>query len=87
MTGAPRNLREVHVDFSEGIVSTWNEAKIRSVLTWVFARGGHMTRMDVALDDQTALVSIARIKQAVDADQAVTRYRGPAYSFLGFGCR
>jgi DNA relaxase NicK len=74
------------VDFSAGIVSTWNEAKIRSVLTWVFARGGHMTRMDVALDDQTALVSIARIKQAVDADQAVTRYRGPAYSFLGFGC-
>jgi hypothetical protein len=87
MTGAPRNLREVDVNFSSRIVSTWNKAKIRSVMTWVFARGGHMTRMDVALDDQTALVLIAHITQAVDADQAVTRYRGTAYSFLGFGCR
>ena len=87
MTGAPRNLREVHVDFSEGIVSTWNEAKIRSVLNLGLCPWGAMTPMDVALDDQAALVSIARIKQAVDADQAVTRYRGPAYSFLGFGCR
>ena len=72
-TGAPRNLKEVHVDLSAGIVSTWNEAKIRSVLTWVFARGGHMTRMDVALDDRKGQVSIAQIKQAVDAGQAVTR--------------
>lgn len=72
-TGAPRNPKEVHVDLSAGIVSTWDESKIRSVLTWVFARGGHVTRMDVALDDREALVSIAQIKQAVDAGQAVTR--------------
>ena len=72
-TGAPRNAKEVHVDLSAGIVSTWDEAKIRSVLTWVFARGGHITRMDVALDDRAAGVSIAQIKQAVDAGQAVTR--------------
>lgn len=73
-TGAPRNPKEVHVDLSAGIVSTWDEAKIRSVLTWVFARGGgHMTRMDVALNDRAARVSIAQVKQAVDAGQAVTR--------------
>jgi len=72
-TGAPRNVKEIHVDLSAGIVSTWDEAKIRSVLTWVFARGGHITRMDVALDDREALVSIAQVKQAVAAGQAVTR--------------
>ena len=72
-TGAPRNAREVHVDLSAGIVSTWEESKIRSVLHWVFKRGGHITRMDVALDDRTGQVSIAQIKQAVDTGQAVTR--------------
>ena len=72
-TGAPRNAKEVHVDLSGGIVSTWDEAKIRLVLAWIFARGGHVTRMDVALDDRAAGVSIAQIKQAVDAGQAVTR--------------
>src|SRR6185295_1305754 len=72
-TGAPRKAHEVHVDLSGVIVSTWDEAKIRSVLTWVFARGGHVTRMDVALDDRAAGVSIAQIKQAMDAGQAVTR--------------
>jgi len=72
-TGAPRSPKEVHVDLSGGIVSTWEEAKIRSVLAWVFTRGGHMTRMDVALDDRAGLVSIAQIKHAVDAGQAVTR--------------
>ena len=60
------------MDLLGGIVSSWDEAKIRSVLTWVFTRGGHITRMDVTLDDRAALVSIAQIKQAVDAGQAVT---------------
>ncbi|MCX5721844.1 MAG: replication initiation factor domain-containing protein [Nitrospirae bacterium] len=72
-TGAHRNAKEVHVDLSAGIVSTWDEAKIRSVLAWIFAREGHITRMDVALDDRAALVSIAQVKQAVGAGQAVTR--------------
>ncbi|MEQ1844671.1 MAG: replication initiation factor domain-containing protein [Nitrospira sp.] len=72
-TGASRSLQEVHVDLSAGIVSTWAEDMIRSVLTWVFTRGGHITRMDVALDDRAAGVSIAQIKQAVEAGQAVTR--------------
>lgn len=71
--GAPRNPKEVHVDLSAGIVSTWEEPKIRNVLAWIFARGGHITRMDVALDDRAGQVSIAQIKQAVDAGQAVTR--------------
>jgi DNA relaxase NicK len=72
-TGAPRSPKEVHVDLSGGMVSTWEEAKIRRVLAWVFTRGGHMTRMDVALDDRARQVSIAQVKHAVDAGQAVTR--------------
>jgi hypothetical protein len=31
-TGAPRSPKEVHVDLSGGMVSTWEEAKIRRVL-------------------------------------------------------
>jgi phage replication initiation protein len=88
-TGAPRNRQEVHVDLSGGIVSSWDEVKIRAVLTWVFTRGGHITRMDVALDDRAALVSIAHIKQAVDAGQAVTRsqkFQVLAGSSLRDGC-
>ncbi|MEO7859991.1 MAG: replication initiation factor domain-containing protein, partial [Nitrospirales bacterium] len=72
-TGTPRNPKEVHVDLSAGIVSTWDEAKIRVVLAWLFARGGHVTRMDVALDDREGLVSIAEVKEAVTSGHAVTR--------------
>ncbi len=72
-TGAPRKAKEIHVDLSAGIVSTWEESKIRTVLAWVFGRGGHITRMDVALEDRAGQVSMAQVKQAVDAGQAVTR--------------
>ena len=72
-TGAPRSSKEIHVDLSAGMVSTWKESKIRTVLAWVFRRGGHITRMDVAVDDRAGLVSIAQVKQAVNAGQAVTR--------------
>ncbi len=72
-TGAPRRLREVHVDLSAGIVSSWGEDTVKTVLQWVFTHGGHVTRLDIALDDREASVSIAQIKQAVDAGHAVTR--------------
>src|SRR5512137_2285790 len=61
-TGAHRNPKEIHVDLSAGIVSTWDEAKIRTVLNWVFTVAGHITRMDVALDDRTASVPVAQVK-------------------------
>jgi DNA relaxase NicK len=72
-TGAHRNPKEVHVDLSGGIVSTWEEATVRTVLAWVFAKQGHVTRMDVALDDRTASVPVEQIRRAVDAGQVVTR--------------
>jgi len=72
-TGAHRNPKEVHVDLSGGIVSTWDETKVRTVLAWVFAKQGHVTRMDVALDDRMASVSVEQIRRAVEAGQAVTR--------------
>lgn len=72
-TGAPRNLREVHVDLSAGIVSSWNEDKIKAVLQWIFLQSGHLTRLDIALDDRDATVSVAQVRQAVEAGQAVTR--------------
>jgi DNA relaxase NicK len=72
-SGAPRKPREVHVDLSGGIVSQWDEAKLKDVLGWIVAQRGHVTRIDVALDDREATVAVATIKDAVDAGQAVTR--------------
>lgn len=72
-TGAHRNPKEVHVDLSAGIVSTWEEAKVHTVLHWIFSKQGHVTRMDVALDDRSPLVSVEQVRQAVQAGQAVTR--------------
>src|SRR5512134_1218160 len=72
-TGAHRNGNEIHVDLSGGIVSTWDEAAIVRVLSWIFARGGHITRMDIALDDRQATVPVDTVRQAFDAGQAVTR--------------
>src|SRR5436853_1313302 len=72
-TGAPRRPREIHVDLSAGIVATWSSEKVREVLRWVFNHGGHVTRVDTALDDREALVSVRQVKEAVDAGQAVTR--------------
>jgi phage replication initiation protein len=37
-TGAPRNPKEVHVDLSAGIVSQWDETKLKSMLAWIFPR-------------------------------------------------
>lgn len=72
-TGAHRNTKEVHVDLSGGIVSTWTEHKVRDVLQWIFSKQGHITRMDVALDDRQASVSVEQVHKAFEAGQAVTR--------------
>ncbi len=72
-TGAYRNPREVHVDLSGGIVAQWEEATVKELLTWIFSHKGHITRIDVALDDRDATVSVATVKEAVDDGKAVTR--------------
>jgi len=72
-TGAPRRPREVHADLSSGLVSTESLEKIRDVLHWIRQRRGHITRLDCALDDRHASVSVETIKHAVDAGQVVTR--------------
>src|SRR5436853_2687751 len=71
-TGAPRRPREIHVDLSAGIVATWSSEKVREVLRWVFNHGGHVTRVDTALDDREALVSVRQVKEAVGGGQAGT---------------
>ena len=72
-TGAPRNLKEVHVDLSAGIVSQWGETKLKAVLAWIFAQKGHVTRIDVALDDREASVAVETVRLAVEAGQLVSR--------------
>jgi DNA relaxase NicK len=72
-TGAPRNPKEVHVDLSAGIVSQWDETKLKTVLAWIFAQKGHVTRIEVALDDREATVAIETVRHAVEAGQAVSR--------------
>ena len=72
-TGAPRNPKEVHVDLSAGIVSQWDETKLKTVLAWIFAQKGHVTRIDVALDDREASVAVETVRLAVEAGQLVSR--------------
>jgi phage replication initiation protein len=72
-TGAPRNPKEVHVDLSAGIVSQWDETKLKTILAWIFAQKGHVTRIDVALDDREATVAVETVRQAVEAGQVVSR--------------
>lgn len=72
-TGAPRNPKEVHVDLSAGIVSLWDKTRLKTVLTWIFAQKGHVTRTDVAMDDREATVAVDTVRQAVDAGHAVSR--------------
>ena len=76
-TGAPRSPKEVHVDLSAGIVSQWDETKLKTILAWIFAQKGHVTRVDVALDDREATVAVETVRQAVEAGQ-VDRPRPPA---------
>ncbi|MBL8043473.1 MAG: replication initiation factor domain-containing protein [Nitrospira sp.] len=72
-TGAPRNPKEVHVDLSAGIVSQWDETKLKTVLAWIFTQKGHVTRIDVALDDREASVAVETVRLAVEAGQLVSR--------------
>ncbi|HNP80616.1 MAG TPA: replication initiation factor domain-containing protein [Nitrospira sp.] len=72
-TGAPRNPKEVHVDLSAGIVSQWDETKLKTVLAWIFAQKGLVTRIDVALDDREASVAVETVRLAVEAGQLVSR--------------
>lgn len=71
--GAKRNPAEVHVDLSAGIVASWSHEKVRSVIQWVLDKGGHLTRIDSALDDRASSVSLSTVKDAITAGQCVTR--------------
>ncbi len=72
-TGALRRPREVHIDLSAGIVSTWLSEKVRRVLKWIAEEQGHVTRIDCALDDRNMLVPLSTIREAVQKGQCVTR--------------
>lgn len=72
-TGALRDPREVHVDLSAGIVAPWPHDKVRAVLQWVLNNGGHLTRIDCALDDRASCVALSTIRHAIEGGQCVTR--------------
>lgn len=72
-TGALRDPREVHVDLSAGIVAPWPHDKVRAVLQWVLNNGGHLTRIDCALDDRASCVPLSTIRHAIEGGQCVTR--------------
>jgi hypothetical protein len=72
-TGSPRRPREVHVDLSAGIVSSWELVQVRTVLAWIFQHKGHITRLDCALDDRQNFVLLEVVRAAADAGQCITR--------------
>jgi DNA relaxase NicK len=74
-TGAPRNKTEVHADIPAGFLSGWSFERIQALAKWVRAKGGHLTRLDTALDDRTGVVTVAQVQRALAKGQAVTRFR------------
>lgn len=72
-TRAMRDPLEVHVDLSAGIVASWSQDKVRAVLQWVLEKGGHLTRIDCALDDRASSVSLPTVKDAITTGKCVTR--------------
>lgn len=72
-TGALREPREVHVDLSAGIVSSWDLPAVRTLLRWVKAEEGHLTRIDCALDDRESLVPLGYVTQAAEVGQCISR--------------
>jgi len=72
-TGAPRRPAEVHSDLTGAVVSQWPLEQLQDTLRWIFSLGGNITRLDIALDDRLMAVSVASVKSAVEAGQAVTR--------------
>jgi phage replication initiation protein len=72
-TNAPRRPNEIHVDLSGGLASALTLDQIRTLLKWVHAQQGHVTRIDCALDDRAGTVPVSTIREAVSASQCVTR--------------
>lgn len=72
-TAAPRKPWEVHVDLSAGIVSAWEMDRVRSILKWIYAQQGQVTRIDCALDDRLGRVPLSVVRAALAAGQCVTR--------------
>ena len=71
--GVPQRPSEVSVDLPGGIVCTWQPGKVHHVLSRVLAKGGHLTRIDCALDDRRNLVSLEAVRKAIEDGQFVTR--------------
>ena len=71
--GAPRKLHEAHVDLTSGVVASWPSEKMQAVLIWIKEKGGHLTRIDCALDDRAMSVPLDWIKVAIKTGQIVTR--------------
>lgn len=74
-TGAPRNLREIHVDLPGGFLSGWTFERLQQLAKWVRLKNGKFTRLDLALDDRLGVVTIAQIQRALRKGQAVTRFK------------
>ena len=72
-TGAPRRPREVHVDLSAGIVSSWELPKVRAILQWIFKQQGRFTRLDCALDDRHPVSRVSAEKGAIKRDRWLRR--------------
>lgn len=70
--GAPQRPSEVSVDLPGGIVSVWPPDKVHRILSWIFTKGGHVMRIDCALDDRGKVISLETVRKAFEDGQYVT---------------
>ncbi|MEW6543829.1 MAG: replication initiation factor domain-containing protein [Nitrospirota bacterium] len=74
-TGAKRAPREVHCSLPGSALAAWTIEQVRTVIRWVLDHAGHVTRLDLALDDRLQRVTVQQVYEAAHAGRAVCRSR------------
>jgi phage replication initiation protein len=73
MKGCPG---QVHVQLAGGASKVMALEEVKTLMHWVkVEKQGHVTRVDIALDDHTGLFNVDEVEQAIDAGKMVTRSR------------
>lgn len=66
---------EVHIQLAGAACRGAGYGWLQNFARWVESKQGHATRLDVAFDDRSGVVSVDQVEQALESGQCVTRSR------------
>ena len=67
---------QIHVQLAGGASKALKLEEVQSLMKWARKeKGGHVTRIDLALDDRAGLLNVDEIERAIEAGKMVTRSR------------